>query len=418
MKSKTLNLSALGMLAIALGGCADGPLEGGAGGTGPRQSVEDAVLGVSLSYPEGWSLARDPYLFETYGFTLLEPDADPADSHGGRPVARVALVHGAAAADLDALVRAERDDFPDVPMTTSEVQVGGHRGVAVGPVPGIEPATAVFVAVDGRVYKIRHRGERLDDAAREFLSGVRFSRPTRTVGSLDLPSAASDVARYGGPVQPASEARGPLADPESGRGGLPFVTALAEEALLSNGCYTQPTWLFIQTQHASDANGTGYSWTGGAGSFWGQGGHQGCTNATSTNDYYAIDYPLQTGNKLYGPFDGGYVQYAGWDSEGWSGYGRMVVIKHRDGKYWSLAAHMNSISVSVGQYVDQNTVIGYAGSTGNSSGPHLHQAFYRFPGSSAGRPYGGRGVKQTAMRYYRNGGGTYTSFWDGMQVSW
>ncbi len=54
------------------------------------------------------------------------------------------------------------------------------------------------------------------------------------------------------------------------------------------------------------------------------------------------------------------------------GYGRYVVIAHSDGKYSTLYAHMSSVSVSPKQYVSKGDIIGYAGSTGYSTGPHLH----------------------------------------------
>jgi murein DD-endopeptidase MepM/ murein hydrolase activator NlpD len=54
-----------------------------------------------------------------------------------------------------------------------------------------------------------------------------------------------------------------------------------------------------------------------------------------------------------------------------SAYGNHVVIKHADGVY-TLSAHLNSVSVSVGQTVTTGQTIGLSGSTGNSTGPHLH----------------------------------------------
>ncbi|KQY64117.1 peptidoglycan DD-metalloendopeptidase family protein [Nocardioides sp. Root140] len=54
-----------------------------------------------------------------------------------------------------------------------------------------------------------------------------------------------------------------------------------------------------------------------------------------------------------------------------SGYGRYVVIDHGNGTD-SLYAHMQTVAVKVGQRVDQGMQIGTVGSTGNSTGPHLH----------------------------------------------
>ena len=59
-------------------------------------------------------------------------------------------------------------------------------------------------------------------------------------------------------------------------------------------------------------------------------------------------------------------------SAGWSGaYGNEVVIQHADGNY-SQYAHLSSLSVSSGQSVSGGQQLGLSGSTGNSTGPHLH----------------------------------------------
>jgi murein DD-endopeptidase MepM/ murein hydrolase activator NlpD len=91
----------------------------------------------------------------------------------------------------------------------------------------------------------------------------------------------------------------------------------------------------------------------------------------SGNDYWsghlAIDIAAGMGSPVWAA-DGGVVVFAGFSNEG---YGRMVMIDHGDG-YQTLYAHLSILSVSCGQSVGKGQNIGLSGSTGNSTGPHLH----------------------------------------------
>lgn len=75
-------------------------------------------------------------------------------------------------------------------------------------------------------------------------------------------------------------------------------------------------------------------------------------------------------NKLIYPINDGTVVTAVTNNSSY-GYGNYVVINHGNG-YWSLYAHMRSVSVRVGQTVNKNTILGIEGSTGASTGSHLH----------------------------------------------
>lgn len=70
--------------------------------------------------------------------------------------------------------------------------------------------------------------------------------------------------------------------------------------------------------------------------------------------------------------DNGTVSFAGWDG----GYGNKVIINHNNGMS-TLYAHLRSIDVRVGQTVAQGQKIGVMGSTGNSTGVHLHFEVYQ-----------------------------------------
>ena len=77
------------------------------------------------------------------------------------------------------------------------------------------------------------------------------------------------------------------------------------------------------------------------------------------------------GTPVYAAADG-YVVNSDWGINGYyNGYGNCVFIAHYNGLY-TLYAHMSSRVVSEGEKVTQGQVIGYVGSTGNSTGPHLH----------------------------------------------
>ncbi len=66
--------------------------------------------------------------------------------------------------------------------------------------------------------------------------------------------------------------------------------------------------------------------------------------------------------------DSGYVLHAGWDR---SGYGNLIIIDHGNG-YRTYYAHLSKMLVKQGESVAQGQRIGSVGSTGNSTGSHLH----------------------------------------------
>ena len=94
---------------------------------------------------------------------------------------------------------------------------------------------------------------------------------------------------------------------------------------------------------------------------------------TGVNKLHAgTDFAARGGTPIYAAASG-YVQVAGWSS---GGYGNYVIIYHgkmSDGnQYSTLYGHMRSVATSAGKYVQQGEIIGYVGSTGNSTGNHLH----------------------------------------------
>ncbi|MGW1767538.1 transglycosylase family protein [Streptomyces sp. NPDC002073] len=91
-----------------------------------------------------------------------------------------------------------------------------------------------------------------------------------------------------------------------------------------------------------------------SGSSWSSGYHTG------------VDFQVPTGTSVKAVAAGEVV------SAGWGGaYGYQVVIRHTDGKY-SQYAHLSAVGVRAGQQINGGQRIGRSGSTGNSTGPHLH----------------------------------------------
>jgi murein DD-endopeptidase MepM/ murein hydrolase activator NlpD len=80
-----------------------------------------------------------------------------------------------------------------------------------------------------------------------------------------------------------------------------------------------------------------------------------------------IDFEAPAGAPV-GAAGRGVVELAGWTS---GGYGNLVVVRHRLG-FETLYAHLSRVAASPGQAVVGRTRVGYVGSTGHSTGAHLH----------------------------------------------
>ncbi|MFJ7957037.1 transglycosylase family protein [Streptomyces sp. NPDC096319] len=98
------------------------------------------------------------------------------------------------------------------------------------------------------------------------------------------------------------------------------------------------------------------------GSSWSSGYHTG------------VDFPVPTGTSVKA-VAGGRVVSAGWGGA----YGYQIVLRHDDGRY-SQYAHLSALTVREGQRVHAGQRIARSGSTGNSSGPHLHFEVRTGPG--------------------------------------
>jgi murein DD-endopeptidase MepM/ murein hydrolase activator NlpD len=80
-----------------------------------------------------------------------------------------------------------------------------------------------------------------------------------------------------------------------------------------------------------------------------------------------VDIALKTGDPVYSAFDG-IIRIAGYNS---GGYGKFVVVRHNNGLE-TLYGHLSEINLYSNTIVKAGDLIGYGGSTGHSTGPHLH----------------------------------------------
>lgn len=99
-------------------------------------------------------------------------------------------------------------------------------------------------------------------------------------------------------------------------------------------------------------------------SYWG--GRTNPFDGYSSDWHPGIDIGNDYGAPVYAAA-AGYVAQSGW----YGGYGRYIRLTHDLG-YVTAYGHMSSLAVSAGQYVKKGDVIGYVGSSGYSTGPHLH----------------------------------------------
>jgi len=143
------------------------------------------------------------------------------------------------------------------------------------------------------------------------------------------------------------------------------TVAVGTEIIIPNGEFSAPTVAKSSSSSSSSSskstskvNSSGYiKPANGIVTQWGHG------------TYRALDIGNKTGTPIYATKEGRVIAAK---SSGYNGgYGLMVIIDHGNG-IQSLYAHMSKVRVSVGDYVSQGQQIGDMGSTGRSTGPHLH----------------------------------------------
>jgi murein DD-endopeptidase MepM/ murein hydrolase activator NlpD len=118
------------------------------------------------------------------------------------------------------------------------------------------------------------------------------------------------------------------------------------------------------------------------------------TGAYGGGIHYGIDISAPTGTPVYATA-GGTAISVGFNN---FTYGKWVVIRHDDG-FLSLYGHLSQQSVSQGSRVSAGQQIGAVGSTGFSTGPHLHFTIYRSSGFGVSSSPYGASVNPSTCKY-------------------
>jgi murein DD-endopeptidase MepM/ murein hydrolase activator NlpD len=227
---------------------------------------------------------------------------------------------------------------------------------------------------------IEHAGEGSEGAAPVFadlapLALAQMDPPVEAIAPAPTPASQPEQATTGEtpaaatatspveveptatPGEAAEETPGPAATPTSsptaapGSPPPPDIPRDPEKEDITAGA-TCPTTREVQP---------------GTGSFIWPSQYQALSGTDFQEGHPGIDLSAPTGSAVYAA-DSGLVIFAGWTG---IGYGNTILIDHGNG-FQTLYAHLSQISVPCAARVEKGQFIGFSGSTGRSSGPHLH----------------------------------------------
>ncbi|MET9653467.1 MULTISPECIES: transglycosylase family protein [unclassified Streptomyces] len=325
--------------------------------------------------------------WERYGGTHYAPRADLASKDQQIAVAEKVLKGqgpGAWPACAPRAGLARGQDAPDIRPASLPGQrtAAGHRTPAVTPttVPTVRESYTVApgdsLSRIAREERVKGGWQRLYEANRTVVGSdpdlihpgqkltLRMTAPARK------PSTGTPAAEVPAPRKPAAKpapakpvakpvvkpaaqpAAKPVTKPAAAKPAAKPVSRPASRpaAKPRTDAFSAPVSASIGTRYRT------------AGSSWASGYHTG------------VDFPVPTGTSVRA-VAGGKVVSAGWGGA----YGYEIVIRHDDGRY-SQYAHLSALSVREGQRVGGGQRIARSGSTGNSSGPHLHFEVRTGPG--------------------------------------
>lgn len=293
----------------------------------PAQNKEQAVTSNDTS-----SLVETAYYPKKYVFRATNPHTDIPDA--GR---QEAVTYTVAMGDSLIGISKQFDVKPETVFWANYDSLNGSPDMIA---PGID---LLIPPADGVYYKWKE-GDTLQSIADKFYASTDAILEA-PINKLDLTNPLVEPDTYimipGGKREAIQWFQGAIP-----RGSAGTLAKLFGEG----GCDTS-------------AGGAG-----GDGSFgWPMNGAVLTGNDYIEGVHQGIDIGSVTDSQVYAA-DSGLVVYSGWAN---GGYGYTVMIDHNNG-FQTLYAHLSALSVSCGVSVGQGSAIGVYGSTGNSTGPHLH----------------------------------------------
>lgn len=316
-----------------------------------KSRVQMAAAAFAIALVVGWAvtmaaMAWSKYQADADRLTLLEKAAEVAtaeeriEAYGsdlGSVVEELTLKQDA----LEQMTEALPADVIDANGTVSDSS--SETAELVNKVSVSFPEAAALARIEARQIAYVERLTRFADS--------RAKRAEQAIRKLGLDPTnmlrSAERAAMGGPLEILATSADGSIDPRFERLGL----SLARMAALERGLDTIPQFTPTDTNQTQISSGYGFRrdpFTGGGAM------HRG------------LDFKGPRGSPIYAASTGT-VSYAGWKA----GFGKTIEIKHGNGMM-TRYAHMSRHDATVGQVVEAGEVIGAIGSTGRSTGPHLH----------------------------------------------
>jgi hypothetical protein len=147
---------------------------------GNNTTYTNPILGVELTSPDKLCIHEPDYLFDSYGFTLSDPDVWEG------VLISVDWLYQVSPDQLEAYIQQTIDSFPGLEVNRGTITVDGVTSVMLWPLPGTDTTTQIFLVVNERPYRIIFWNAPMNEQDQSLLNGLRFIEPAQSLDSLNL----------------------------------------------------------------------------------------------------------------------------------------------------------------------------------------------------------------------------------------